>query len=430
MKPLTPALTVQRQAAATKEPNTVTLVVGGPDSPCREDSPTKFTIPVSLLTSCSPFFVACLGGSEDEGLSEIDVRPDTTISGSEKSAGTRGRRKRKRDDWELECKWTEGLTRTVHMPADRVVDVRMLITWLVAERSSEEMAETDEEREERKERIREWRCDVPATRQLQIWEDLCNTQPGLQCESIDVAVEECLMWKIELQRRKWRNANSKPGGNQAPVSEHVDCQTIRQQIPEAIGASLDGIAMMSEPSDNDHSPIAAANDGNDHTKDQRNLSDVHHVSLSTTDCNRQSSMIDASTLSVPPPRPPPPVLGPLIRLYILADKYDIRNPRTLSPNSRLHSNASRALHRTDVRHQITRRLYMIHTLTHTAPNHEDISRLWESVPVDVLGRDGLKETIVGIFKGLKRNEIEELFTNEQDWNADFLRRLLLARARR
>jgi hypothetical protein len=96
----------------------------------------------------------------------------------------------------------------------------------------------------------------------------------------------------------------------------------------------------------------------------------------------------------PPTRPSPPSFGPLIRLYILADKYDL--PRSLKKD-------------------ICRRVDQVGRVARCVPATWDVENLWENVPQQPtwgddspIGTD-LKETIVNMYSDLDKRSFQNLF---------------------
>jgi len=127
-------------------------------------------------------------------------------------------------------------------------------------------------------------------------------------------------------------------------------------------------------------------------------------------------------------RPQPPPFGPLIRLYILADKYNIDTPS--STDSFLHPKHGHG--NTSLRNQIIQRIKAIHILANCVPDIEDVERLWTCVPVDT---EGLKSVIVEMYAGLSRGAFGKVFgvgsgrhvegEKECEWHPEFLWDLLV-----
>ncbi|KPI39886.1 uncharacterized protein AB675_11538 [Cyphellophora attinorum] len=113
-------------------------------------------------------------------------------------------------------------------------------------------------------------------------------------------------------------------------------------------------------------------------------------------------------------RPRPPAFGPLIRLYILADKYDVQG---------------------GLRADIVRRVEEVSKEANCVPDREDMDMLWDGLLEDVGCEGGLKSAVLRLFVGLDGRSLRGLFRDIGDgegeeecvgWHPGFTRDLLLA----
>jgi hypothetical protein len=112
--------------------------------------------------------------------------------------------------------------------------------------------------------------------------------------------------------------------------------------------------------------------------------------------------------------PRPPAFGPLIRLYILADKYDVQG---------------------GLRADIVRRIEEVSRDANCVPDREDVDMLWDGLLEDVAYEGGLKSAVLKLFVGLNGRSLRGLFRDVGDgeggeeyvgWHPAFMRDLLLA----
>jgi hypothetical protein len=114
-----------------------------------------------------------------------------------------------------------------------------------------------------------------------------------------------------------------------------------------------------------------------------------------------SGEVPGSAMSAPV-RPPPPSFGPLVRLYILADKYDLPHALKLD---------------------ICRRVEEVGRLGRCIPATWDVWNLWENVieapygedtaVEHALQQDNLKETILDMYRDLNMSSFRNLFFQSQ-----------------
>jgi len=105
------------------------------------------------------------------------------------------------------------------------------------------------------------------------------------------------------------------------------------------------------------------------------------------------------------PRPPPPMFGPLIRLYILADRYDIGD---------------------GLREEIVQKFRWLGCAGSCVPGREDVRLLWNWV----VGADRLKEVVLQMYAGLKGKGFGRVFLgndteNGEGWHLTFVTDLLI-----
>jgi hypothetical protein len=113
-------------------------------------------------------------------------------------------------------------------------------------------------------------------------------------------------------------------------------------------------------------------------------------------------------------RPRPPAFGPLLRLYILADKYDVQG---------------------GLRADIVRRVEEVSREANCVPDREDVGMLWDGLLEDVGCGEGLKSAVLRLFVGLDGRSLRGLFRDDGEgvgeeeyvgWHPGFMRDLLLA----
>lgn len=103
-------------------------------------------------------------------------------------------------------------------------------------------------------------------------------------------------------------------------------------------------------------------------------------------------------------RPKPPMLGPLIRLYILADKYDVQ---------------------AGLRAAICCYTKKVCRDVRCVPNREDVELLWEDCMEDAQ-EPGLKRTVIELYKGLKTDSFDKIVGKGDQQHPVFLRDLARA----
>ena len=116
-----------------------------------------------------------------------------------------------------------------------------------------------------------------------------------------------------------------------------------------------------------------------------------------TEAPKETSPVPADTASPSSPwqkqklvRPPPPVFAPLIRLYILADKYSLP---------------------TSLKRDICNRVQQVGTEGKCVPDAENIVMLWDGVLETASQQEGtnLKDTVLGMYAALSTKSFGGLF---------------------
>lgn len=129
------------------------------------------------------------------------------------------------------------------------------------------------------------------------------------------------------------------------------------------------------------------------------------------------------------PRPDPPALGPLIRLYILADKYlvseDSPSTSTLNNTQNTKEDKPACFRPSHIKYQIYLRLQTIYKLIKVVPDREDVDRLWSSITTES-SKDVLKTGILGMYAVLSERERQKImYADTKRWNYEFLRDLFV-----
>ena len=263
---------------------------------------------------------------------------------------------------ESETNWLEAQNNIIQLPEDRVADWEMMCQYLYSEAIGGD-------------RLRN-RFSAESAEPLageDLLDSMISEQPGLDDEDVEHKIRQYLTWRSQGQPgRSQSTSNPSPVGASQSTSTEEKTNEI---VPAAPSSVVDG-----KPDQ--------ASDG---------------TSPATTLINNQQ-------------RPLPPSFGPLIRLYILADKYAILDPR--------------------LKQQISLRISVMNRLAHIVPDHYDIERIWTSIPLPST-KDALKSCVLEIFAKLKPQVLrrilhasEEEADDECEWSADFLKDLLLLKATR
>lgn len=338
----------------------VTLVVGGPNSPAAELSPTRFHIHEAFLHGCSPVFRSMLTPFvstefSDRGEECLQKRQGYTVP------------------------WLEARTRTISLPEDRIADWEMLSKWLYCQSTPTRYKAN---------------CLTAATLHTCDGQDLLNCmvqgQPGLRHDDVNNAVQQYLDW---LPKRKRCAATST---RQSSLAEEQEVDDIETKVQH-------------------HIDSRPASDGS-----------VHFTFSTSSLAQYHEGNIDQ--------RPLPPALGPLIRLYILADKYIIAESNSSTSSMTMTYSTERSSTRSDdlidveeqsLKSQIALRLRAINKLAKVVPDKDDIDRLWSNVVLES-HLDPLKTAILEMFARLSLSSLRRVFSQDNgEWHAGFLRDLLM-----
>lgn len=344
----------------------VKLVVGGPASPAREDTPVTFHVHQPLLEQSSPFFRVVLSQSVSRALPG--------------------------DDNENALTWLEGGMRKIYLPEDRVEDIEMLLQWLYSSGRCRNASMSN---------------IVNTCEYHDLYKHFIQYQTGLEYPEIDAAVSKYASWKFT---RDLEPKTEVPQGKLRVIDEPAtDTNTQAQQ--DAQQDATDDQTVPPPPS-----------------------------SFTAPSLSKPSTPQSLQNLY----RPAPPPFGPLIRLYILADKYDIDGATILHSGQQYKG----------LRNQIVQRVKAIRRLANCVPDIKDVARLWTCVPVDTEAEWGLKEAIVDMYAGLNHDAFKRVFrverpqggqngvggvgdregvtegqgradVGEQDWHPEFLKELLV-----
>jgi len=277
--------------------------------------------------------------------------------------------------------WKEAHTKEICLPEDRVNDWAMLAKWLYSGGIAANTLSTK---------------DVEQLDGLDLLEQIREKQPGLADSTATSAVADFVAWR-ESQRYKKTIDLSKLVG-----------------VSAAQGSSCSGGYMWYRAK-----TLIDAGQPVKHVEKTLHCN-VVGAAAGTAAATAQEETAEEIGL----PRPAPPALGPLVRLYILADKYAIDDgvpPRAFSPGPRSEgpcpSDSAEAdadadvaivehTRETSLSHQIVLRLRAINKVANVVPGREDIDRLWSAV---VLGEDALKAEIVQMYARMNRRSFESVF---------------------
>lgn len=277
--------------------------------------------------------------------------------------------------------WTESKKNVLELPEDRAADCAMLLRWLYSSDHSNNS------------------------------EFLPLHQPGLEHEEIDDAVQRC---------RTWRDRNGSPQNNQENTMHGPSFNYNDVYIDDADDASrmrpfgkddVHAAGSRERPPTLHHGPWAAM------------LNTIAQSAAVARDALTKDP--GSETTTTDNPRPEPPALGPLIRLYILADKYLISEASSQYPTSSnvtkspevVAGNLERPNH---IKYQILLRLQTINRMIKVVPDREDVDRLWSSITVDAKN-DPLKMGILKMYAMLSQRERKKIvYDDTRRWNYDFL----------
>lgn len=340
----------------------VTLVVGGPASPAQERSPTKFYIHEPLLVESSPVFRAMLSRPNH------DDRPGTSPS-----------------------VWKEAHTKEIHLPEDRVSDWAMLAKWLYSGGIAANTLSTQ---------------DVERLGGLDLLQQIREKQPGLADSAATSAVADFVAWRESQRPKRYKRT--------------IDLSKLVGASAAAQGPSCSGGYMWYRAK-----TLIDAGQPVEHVEKTLHCNVVGAAAGTTTTTAAAATAQEETAEGLGLPRPAPPALGPLLRLYILTDKYGIDDgvrPRFSSPGPRLKgpccssdsadadADADTASEgttsETSLSHQIVLRLRAINKVANVVPGREDIDRLWSAV---VLGEDALKTEVVQMYARMNRRSFESVF---------------------
>lgn len=310
--------------------------------------------------------------------------------------------------------WMEARTKDIRLPEDRVTDWAMLAKWLYSGGSETNRLSAK---------------DVEQLNGLGLLAQMREKQPGLTDSTAISAAVDYVTWRKDrdCRRSKATVDVSKPAPNFRIVVMPTRHQELHGQALERIKAGVPA-------------------------KDVEKELDCIIVGEAGITGEERTTESKA-------PRPAPPALGPLIRLYILADKYAIDDaarrpslfePRWPSPASSDSADAAtpRNTNKTSIKQQIVLRLRAINKLMNVVPDREDIERLWSNI---IDKHDPLKLTIVEIYARLTKMSLERIIDSDNtvttrsetdvkwsgvdgaedvEWHPGFLRQLLVSRESR
>ncbi|KAK5079879.1 hypothetical protein LTR70_005317 [Exophiala xenobiotica] len=302
--------------------------------------------------------------------------------------------------------WTEARTKNIRLPEDRVADWAVLAKWLYSGGSETNTLSAN---------------DVEQLNGLSLLAQVVEKQPGLTDSTAMLAAFDYVTWRQDRDSRRGKTTVdvSKP-----PPSSRFHPYRLHEQALEKIKA---GVAAEDVEKELDCIIVGAADIAG---KEGRTEPEA--------------------------PRPAPPALGPLVRLYILADKYamdesarrsSLFEPRSPSPASSDSADAATARNPniTSIKVQIILRLRAINKLANVVPDREDIERLWSNI---IDKHDPLKLTIIEIYARLTKKSLERIIDSNNtnitrsetdvkwsvvngaedvEWHPGFLRQLLVRR---
>jgi len=305
--------------------------------------------------------------------------------------------------------WTEARTKNIRLPEDSVTDWAMLAKWLYCGGSETNTLSAN---------------DVEQLNGLSLLAQIREKQPGLTDFTAMLAAIDYVTWRQDRDSRRGKttvDVSKPPPSSRIHPARHEE---LHGQALERIKAGVPA-------------------------KDVEKELDC--IVVGAADITGEEGRTEPEE-----PRPAPPALGPLIRLYILADKYAIDESARQSslfepPSPSLASSDSadaataRNPNITSIKVQIILRLRAIKKLANVVPDREDIERLWSNI---IDKHDPLKLTIIEIYARLPKRSLERIIDSNNtvitrsetdvnwsvvngaedvEWHPGFLRQLLVRR---